>query len=158
MSKDGEIWRTDPVTLRDVLLDRAEMESRIEGCSELEKVWALLLLEREQEAIAAGRLLLASADDRFRPLLVLAQAYQRQYRWRKATKLHEEALRLAGTPTREAHVRHQIGRRLFDEGRYREAAAEFEWAFGLYGAAGRDRLAEVSRQAMARAREIADQG
>lgn len=157
MSKDGEIWHTDPVTLRDVLLDRAQVESRLDGCPELEKVWVLLLLGREQEAVAAGRLLLAGAGDRFRPLLVLAQAYQRQYRWHKAAKLHEEALRLAGTPTREAHVRHQIGRRLFDEGRYRDAAAEFEWASDLYRTAGRDRLAEVSRQAMTRAREITGQ-
>lgn len=157
MSKDGEIWHTDPVTLRDVLLDRARVESSLDGCPEIERVWVLLLLGREQEAVAAGRLLLASAADRFRPLLVLAQAYQRQYRWHKAAKLHEEALRLAGTPTREAHVRHQIGRRLFDEGRYRDAAAEFEWASDLYRTAGRGRLADVSRQAMARAREITGQ-
>ncbi|MDP9890576.1 hypothetical protein [Pseudarthrobacter enclensis] len=157
MSKDGEIWHTDPVTLRDVLLDWARVESSLDGCPELEKVWVLLLLGREQEAVAAGRLLLAGAGDRFRPLLVLAQAYQRQYRWHKVAKLHEEALRLAGTPTREAHVRHQIGRRLFEEGRYRDAAAEFEWASDLYQSGGRDRLAEASRQAMTRAREITDQ-
>lgn len=56
----------------------------------------------------------------------------------------EEALRLAHTPPREALVRHQIGRRLFDEARYRESAAEFEWASDLYRASGRDRLANVS--------------
>ncbi|WP_247040392.1 hypothetical protein [Arthrobacter rhizosphaerae] len=60
MSKDGEIWHTDPVTLRDVLLDRAQVESRLDDCPELEKVWVLLLLGREEEAVAAGRLLLVA--------------------------------------------------------------------------------------------------
>jgi tetratricopeptide (TPR) repeat protein len=154
MGSQAEIWRTDPATLRDVLLDRAAVESRLEGCPALERVWMLSLLGRDEEAVAAGLRLLADSQDRFRPLLVLAQAYRRQYRWHEAAKLHEDALRMAATPAREALVRHQIGLRLFDEARYRDAAAEFEWACDLYRTSGRYRLAKVSRQAMKRAREV----
>lgn len=158
LTNDVEAWRLDPATLREVVLDRAMIESRLDdGCPALERVWILSVLGRDQEAVAEGRLLLAHSRDRFRPLLVLAHAYQRQYRWHKAAKLHEEALRMAGTAPREALVRHQIGRRLFDEARYRDAAAEFEWAHDLYRTAGRIRLAEASHQAMCRARQLAQQ-
>ncbi|MDQ0823623.1 hypothetical protein QFZ79_001368 [Arthrobacter sp. V4I6] len=98
MKPPGDIWRTDPATLRDVVLDRAVMEDRLTQCPALERVWILCLLDRPQEAITEGQDLLAGAADRFRPLLVLAQAYQRQYSWHEATRLHEEALRLARTP------------------------------------------------------------
>jgi tetratricopeptide (TPR) repeat protein len=154
VGRDAEIWRTDPVTLRDVPVNRAALESELEGCPALERVWILSLLGRDEEAVAEGRVLLADSQDRFRPLLVLAHAYQRQYRWYKAAKLQEEALRLADTPVREALVRHQIGRRLFDEARYRDAAAEFEWAYDLYRTSGRAEVGKASRQAMERAREI----
>jgi tetratricopeptide (TPR) repeat protein len=154
MISDAEIWRTDPATLRDVLLDRNAVEDRLHECPALERVWILSLLDHGEEAVAAGRRLLATSPDRFRPLLVLAHAYQRYYQWHEAATLHEEALRLAHTRAREALVRHQIGRRLFDEARYREAAAEFEWASDLYRTSGRDKLAKVSLQAMKRAREI----
>lgn len=78
--------------------------------------------------MAEGLELLAGAGDRLRPLLVLAQAYQRQDSWLEAARLQEEALRLARTRPREAMVRRQIGLRLLGEGRYGEAAAELEWA------------------------------
>ena len=154
MGSEGETWRTDPYTLRDVPVDRTALASRLEECPPLERVWILSLLGRNTEAIAAGRIVLADSRDRFRPLLVLAHAYQRQYRWHKAAKLQEEALRLADTIEREALVRHQIGRRFFDEARYRDAAAEFEWAYDLYKSSGRDDLANMSCQAMHRARKI----
>lgn len=99
--------------------------------------------------------MLAASASRFRPLLVLAQAHRRNYQWHEAARLHEEALRLAHTPAREALDRHQIGRRLLDEARYREAAAEFEWAHDLYRTIGRMRLAGVTLQALERAREVA---
>ncbi|MDQ0853328.1 tetratricopeptide (TPR) repeat protein [Arthrobacter sp. V4I6] len=155
MKPPGDIWRTDPATLRDVVLDRAVMEDRLTQCPALERVWILCLLDRPQEAITEGLDLLAGASDRFRPLLVLAQAYQRQYSWHEATRLHEEALRLARTPAREALVRRQIGGRLFDEARYREAAAEFEWARDLYRSTGqREHLAQACQQALNRARQL----
>lgn len=154
MGSEAEIWRTDPATLRDVLLDRAAVEGRLQECPALERVWILSLLGRDQEAVATGRRLLAESPDRFRPLLVLAQAYQRKYQWHQAAQLHEEALRLAHTRAREALVRHQIGRRLFDEARYRDAAAEFQWATDLYRTTGRKRLADISREAMKRALEL----
>ncbi|WP_139204866.1 hypothetical protein [Arthrobacter sp. OV608] len=157
MDIEVEAWRVDPATLRDVVLNRAMIESRLDDCTELERVWILSMLGRVQEAVAEGRLLLSHSQDRFRPLLVLAHAYQRQYRWHKAAKLHEEALRMAGTTIREALVRHQIGRRLFDEARYRDAAAEFEWAHDLYRTAGRARPAKAAHQAMLRARQLARQ-
>jgi tetratricopeptide (TPR) repeat protein len=150
----AEIWRTDPATLRDVVLDPGPMEDRLGGCPPLERVWLLSLLGRNQEALDEGRTLLAEWRDRFKPLLVLAQVYQRQYQWHEAARLQEEALRLAATRTREAMARHQIGRRLFHEARYRDAAAEFEWACDLYRVSGRHHMAEVSWQAMQRAREL----
>lgn len=155
MSTEDDVWTTDPATLRDVVLDTEAMEGRLEDCPALERVWILALLGRTGEAIEEGQALLAASGSRFRPLLVLAQAYQRDYQWHEAARLHEEALRLAHTPAREALVRHQIGRRLFDEARYREAAAEFEWARDLYRTIGRTRLAGVSLQALERAREVA---
>jgi hypothetical protein len=44
--------------------------------------------------------------------------------------------------------------RLFDEARYRDAAAEFEWASDLYGSAGREEQSGISRRAMERARKV----
>ncbi|MBT2548985.1 tetratricopeptide repeat protein [Arthrobacter sp. ISL-65] len=137
-----------------MILDRAAVETRLGNCPPLERVWILSLLDRHEEALEEGHQLLASSRDRFKPLLVLAHAYQRQYRWAEAAALHEQALRMASTRTREALVRHHIGRRLFDEARYRDAAAEFEWASDLYRNGGRARLAEASRQAAARSREV----
>ncbi|WP_454700020.1 hypothetical protein [Arthrobacter humicola] len=153
MSPEGEIWRTDLATLRDVVLDRESMTARLGEYPSLERVWALSLLDRGEQAVAEGRALLANSTDRFRPLLVLAHAYQRQYRWNEAARLQEEALRLARSPAREALVRYEIGRRLFDEALYRDAAAELEWAYDLYRTAGRERLARVCHQALQRARE-----
>ena len=154
MSKSEEIWITDPATLRDVVVDRQVMQQRLEDCPALERIWVLSLLGHEDAALAEGLALLATSSDRLRPLLVLAQAYQRQYQWHEAARLQEEALRLARTAATEALVRHQIGRRLFDEARYRDAAAEFEWAHDLYRTAGRDRLARASEQARDRARQV----
>lgn len=155
MGTEDDAWTTDPATLRDVVLDTEAMQSRLDDCPALERVWILSLLGRTEEAIEEGQALLAASSSRFRPLLVLAQSYQRQYQWHEAARLQEEALRLAHTPAREALARHQIGRRLFDEARYREAAAEFEWAYDLYRTIARARLAEVSLQALGRAREVA---
>lgn len=154
MSSGPKIWRTDPATLRDVVLDRNAMEDRLGDCPPLERVWFLSLLGRDEEALEEGRKLLAESRDTLKPLLVLAQVYQRQYRWHEAGQLQEQALRLATTGTREALVRHQIGRRLFDEARYRDAAAEFEWSSDLYRAAGRTQISSICRQAMQRAREV----
>ncbi|WP_181037194.1 hypothetical protein [Arthrobacter sp. 4R501] len=154
MEADESIWRTDAATLRDVVLDPNAMEARLGGCTELERVWVLSLLGRHEEAVIEGQALLAASKDRFQALLVLANAYQRMYRWHDAAKLQEQALRLSRTRTREANVRHQIGRRLFDEGLYRDAAAEFDWAASLFGAAGRVEAARSSRQARDRALEV----
>lgn len=151
---EGEIWHTDPSTLRDVVVDRAAMKARLGEYPSLERVWALALLDRGEQAVAEGQALLAGSADRFRPLLVLAHAYQRQYRWHEAALLQEEALRLAHSPAMEALVRYELGRRFFDEALYRDAAAELEWAYDLYRTAGRERLARVCRQALQRAREV----
>jgi hypothetical protein len=117
-------------------------------------VWLLTLLDRNEDALREGWALLAESSGRVSPLLVLAQVYQRSYRWYEAARLQEEALQLARTPEHEALVRHRIGRRLFDEARYRDAAAKFEWASDLYRSAGREELSGISRQAMERARQV----
>ena len=140
--------------MRDVVLDRETAETKLEDCTPLERVWILALLDRFDEAQREGLALLAESKDRFTPLLVLAQVYQRSYRWHEAARLQEEALQLARTREREALVRHHIGRRLFDEARYRDAATEFEWASDLYRAAGCKELSGISRQAMERAHQV----
>jgi tetratricopeptide (TPR) repeat protein len=152
---ESRVWAVDPSTLRDVILDRTAVHQRLNGCPALERVWILSLLGRTEEAIAEGRVLLESATDRIRPLLALAQAYQYAYRWREAASLQEEALQLASSRAMEALVRHEIGRRLFDEARHRDAAYEFEWAHDLYRAVGREGHAAASRRAWQRAREVA---
>jgi hypothetical protein len=150
----AEIWRTDPLTLRDVVVDRGAMKARLGEYPSLERVWALSLLGRDQQSVAEGRALLAGSADRFRPLLVLAHACQSSHRWHEAALLQEEALRLAWSPAREALVRYEIGVRFFDEALYRDAAAELEWAYDLYRTAGRERLARVCRRALERARDV----
>lgn len=157
MTESGDIWRTDPATLQDVILDRSAVEARLGECPPLERVWILSLLGRHEEALDEGHKLLDSSLDRFKPLLVLAHAYHGQYRWADAAALQEQALRMAHTRTREALVRHHLGRRLFDEARYRDAEAEFQWASDLYRTGGRARLAEASRKAALRSRQMQKQ-
>lgn len=150
----GSIWQLDPATLREEVLDRDALDARLGHCTELERVWILSLLGRDEEAVSEAHAMLARSHDPFRALLVLAYAYQRMYRWHDAARLQEQALRLARTAIMEAQVRHQIGRRLFDEGLYRDAAAEFDWAADLFHSIGRARAARSSRRARDRAREL----
>ncbi|WP_247048852.1 hypothetical protein [Arthrobacter rhizosphaerae] len=155
MTNTSEFWRTDPATLRDVVLDRKALESALaNGCTPLERIRFLALLNREPEALQVGFRVLAESRHRREPLLIIAQIYQRQYRWHEAARLQEEALQLAATRAEEAEVRHHIGRRLFDEARYRDAANEFQWASDLYRISGQHQLAEQSKHSMRRSREV----
>lgn len=154
MEHQERIWFVDPATMRDVVVDREALEARLDGCTDLERVWVLSLLGRGEEAVSEAQQLLAASSDPFRALLVLAYAYQRLYRWREAAQVQERALRVARTKFREAQVRHQIGRRLFDEGLYLAAAAEFDWAADLFKAAGRPRAAVSSYAARNRALKV----
>jgi tetratricopeptide (TPR) repeat protein len=150
------LWRTDPLTLQDVPTDPQALAAGLDASPPLDRIWKLRLLDRLEEAALEGEELLTTVSKRFRPLLVLAQVYQRQYRRHEAAGLHEEALRLSRTPGREALVREQIGRRLFDEARYMDAAAELEWARDLYRSAGRPQhIIDNCEQALKRAREMA---
>ena len=155
LTMDGtEAWRIDPVSLREVAGDPQVFRERLRVAPPLERVWILRMLGRLEEAAREGEAILDAASNRFRPLLVLAQVYQWQYRWHDAARLQEEALQSARTLAREALVREQIGRRFFDEGRYREAAAELEWARDLYRTAGRpEPQIQACEFALARARE-----
>lgn len=155
MNDSSGFWRTDPATLRDVAVDRTALENALaNGCPPLDRVRFLALLNRESEALREGFRLLPGFPDRSDLLLGLAQVFQRQYRWYEAAQLQEEALQLASTRVEEANVRHHIGRRLFDEARYRDAAAEFQWASDLYRVSGEHQLAERSRQAMRRSQQV----
>lgn len=156
MSVHGEIWHNDPLTLQEVPTNPAALVSHLAAAPPLERVWILRMLGRLEEAALEGEELLTAATNRFRPLLVLAQVYQRQYRWHETARLQEEALQLSHTPGREALVRDQIGRRLFDDGRYTDAAAELEWARDLYRSAGRPQHIVLNcEQALNRAGELA---
>lgn len=151
----SEAWHTDPVTLRHVALDPGALESALgKDVALLDRVRYLALLNRDSEALREGLRLLEDSPDRAELLLILAQVFHRQYRWHEAAVMQEEALQLATTRVEEANVRHHIGRRLFDEARYRDAAAEFQWASDLYRVSGRQELAERSQQAMERSRQL----
>jgi tetratricopeptide (TPR) repeat protein len=153
MAPDNDIWDTNP---GDTAVGRDALAGRLTTCSALERVWILALLGRGDEAVEEGQALLAGSTNRLYPLLVLAHVFQSQHRWQEAARLHEEALRLARTPIREATVRHQIGKRLLEEGKYRDAAAEFEWARDLFRSYGhRHSRTQASEHAMHRARELA---
>jgi tetratricopeptide (TPR) repeat protein len=130
------IWRIDPTSLREVLLDPEAALAQVHQGSPMERIWALRLLEHLEQAADEAEDLLQRADDPFGPLLLLAHIYQYQYRWADTTALQNEALRLSRTPAREATVHQHTGRRLLEEGRYQEAAGEFDWAVDLYRTTG----------------------
>lgn len=155
MDNAQQLWRTDPATLRDYIVDAAAARARIPVCPDPEKLWLMTLLGQEEQALEEGFALLESSTEPLELLLVLAGILQRRYRWGDAARLHEQALRLAGTPVREAGVRHQIGLRLFDEALYRDAAAEFQWASDLYRVSGKTEPAAASDTAMHRAWQLA---
>ncbi|UKA48975.1 hypothetical protein LFT48_16240 [Arthrobacter sp. FW305-123] len=155
MEETASLWRTDPTTFRDVVINRQAVEAALEGdCPPVERVRYLALLGRDAEALDEGFKLLPTSPDRRELLLVLAQINQRQYRWHDAAVLHEKALRTVRSPEEEAYVRHHIGRRLFDEARFRAAADEFQWAADLYRVAEQPELAEENRQAMRHALHV----
>lgn len=58
MTEADVIWRTDPATLRDVILDRNTVEARLQDSPVLERVWILSLLDRHEEALKEGHKLL----------------------------------------------------------------------------------------------------
>ncbi|WP_371131035.1 hypothetical protein [Arthrobacter sp. SDTb3-6] len=154
MAENSQAWRTDPASLREVIDDPQIFENRLPTAPPLERVWILGMLGRLKEAAREGEAILATASNRFHPLLILAQVYLRQYRWHDAAMLQEEALQGARKLAREALVREQIGKRLFDEGRYQAAAAELEWAMDLYRTTGRSESQTTAcALALARARE-----
>lgn len=155
MKEISEAWGIDPFTLRDVARDAEALENALaNGFVATERVRFLALLNRENEALREGYRLLDASPDSEDLLLVLAMVLQRQYRWHEAAVLQEEALQLASTRSEEANVRHHIGCRLFDEARYRDATAEFQWASDLYRAAGQHQLTERSKQAMRRSSQM----
>ncbi|MEV7663017.1 hypothetical protein [Paenarthrobacter sp. NPDC089316] len=138
-----------------MVINRGALEAALAGeCPPVERIRYLALLRRDSQALDEGFKLLPDSPDRRELLLILAQVYQRQYRWHDAAVLHEKALRTARSPEEEAYVRHHIGRRLFDEARFRSAADEFQWAADLYRVAGQSEPAEENRQAMRRALQV----
>lgn len=156
MTRNKKAWRTDPASLHEVVDDPQIFRDRLPKAPALERVWILGMLGRLDEAASEGETLLAAAPHRFRPLLILAQVYQRQYRWHEAARQQEEALQRARILPREALVREQIGKRLFNEGQYQAAASELQWATDLYRTAGRSTSqTQVCALALARAREEA---
>jgi len=136
MDNAHQLWRTDPATLRDYIVDAAAAQARIAVCPVPEKPRLMSLLGRAEQALEEGLALVEDSADPLELLLVLAGILQRQYRLREAARLQEQALRLAGSPDSEAKVRHHIGLRLFDEALYRDATAEFQWASDLYRVSG----------------------
>lgn len=149
MSED--IWCIDASTLREVVLDRNAMLLRLEEAPPLERVWMLAMLGRLEEASREGEDILEHAKNKYRPLLLLAYVRMRQFDWAHAACLQEGALQRTRGPVREAEVRHQIGRRLFEEGRLQDAAKEFQWAYDLLRVNGRPKdVVDMSRLAMER--------
>ncbi|MDR6508388.1 hypothetical protein [Arthrobacter oryzae] len=138
-----------------MVLDRNAVERAVSnGCPPLDHARFLALLNRETDALQEDFRLLADTPDRMEPLLVLAQVFQRSTAGMKLHSFRRRTFSWPQTRTEEANVRHHIGRRLFDEARYRGAAAEFQWASDLYRVSGQDQLEERSREARQRAREV----
>jgi tetratricopeptide (TPR) repeat protein len=154
MKNSAEVWRTDPSTLRDVILDAQAARERLPVCPTPERLLLLALLGQKEQALEEGFNLLDRSAERFEVLLVLAKILQREHRWHEAAQLQEQALRLATSRAREATVRHHIGLRLFDEALYRDAAAEFQWASDLYRVSGQNEHAAASHRAMQRALQL----
>lgn len=156
MAPSDDIWDIHPGAQPGTVADPETLAGRLQSCSALERVWILALLGRGDEAVEEGQTLLVGSTNRLPSMLVIAHVFQSQHRWQEAARLQEEALQLARTPLREAMVRHQIGTRLFLEGRYSDAAAEFEWARDLYSSWGyRHGRTHASEHAMHRARDLA---
>lgn len=96
---EAEIWPTDPGTLRDVPLDRAVVKDSWRGARHWNGCGSCRCTDGTRKPLLKD----ASCSQIRRtgsvPCPFLAHAYQRQYRWHKAAKLQEEALRLADTPS-----------------------------------------------------------
>lgn len=71
---------TDPLTLRNIVLDREGTAARLGTCAAPERVWILALLGEHGHAVQEGEALLGPASNRFLPLLVLARRSERHQR------------------------------------------------------------------------------
>ena len=148
-------WHIDPETLRDHSDDPEALAVEVETADRADRVWMLRRLGLLDEARTEGIALLGMANDRFRPLLLLADVYRWLDCYDIAAQLQREALTLSAGTRREAVARQHIGKRLFDEGRYSEAASEFELALSLRKEAEASAdLIESSRLARSRAVEL----
>lgn len=153
-----EAWSAGPATLHGRLPDPEAIKNTLAGdVALLDRVRYLALLAPGGEALRDGLRLLEDSPGRAELLLLLAQVFHRQHHWHEAAVLQEEALQLATTRPEEATIRHQIGHRLFNEARYRDAAAEYQWASDLYRISGSHEFAERSRHAMERCRTMLHQ-
>ena len=150
------LWHIDHATLRDVCNDAVALEAELATAEPLERIWMLRLLGRLDEAREEGIAALRKSSDRFRPLLLLADVYRWLDSFDIAAPLQREALNLAVGTQREPVARQHIGKRLFDEGRYKEAAEQFRLALDMRIALSKpDSLVDSSRMALVRAQELA---
>lgn len=149
-------WHIDPITLRDVIDDRAAFEEALVGADVVDRIWLLRILGSLDEAVEAGKQALHDApDQRFRVLMLLAHAHQWRGELDQAKRLQDQASTLANTDHRRATVYQHVGKRLFDEGQYEKAASEFARALALRERDGASPdLCESSRMALDRTRDL----
>ncbi len=146
-------WHLDPVTLRETVDDRAALEYERGVAAPVDRSWLLRVLGRSRAAVVEGQLLLTTAEDPWRLLLLVAHAHHWLGEWVEAARLQDDALRRAVNTPREATTRQHIGKRLLDEGRGAEAVVQLVLALQLREAAGVDAdLVRSSRAALLRAR------
>lgn len=156
-------WHLDSSSLREVVDDGAALEERLAAAGDLERIWLLRLLGRLDEARAAGETVLdeaPQAPERWRALPLLADVCAYQEDHVEAERLQVESLTLASAlgPLQEATVDQYIGKRLFDQALYEQAAQCFVTALRLRrdnGAAAE--LIESSRMALKRATELSQE-
>ncbi len=150
-------WHLDPVTLREVVDDRATLKRELEAAAPVERIWLLRVLGRPRDAVVEGRRLLPDEQDSWRLSLLLAHAHHWLGEWPEAARLHDLVLQVVVDTTREPTTRQHIGKRLLDEGRADEALVQLEHALRLRELAGADpELIASSQAAVTRARAVTD--
>jgi len=148
-------WTTDPDTLCDEIVDRAQYNAAFAIASDEDLIWLLGLDKRLDEAEAFGRDVIAHSGPRFQTLLHLARVLILKQAYVEAANFQARALLQARTVDEQTTALHSIGLRLFHEGQIADALVSFEESRALIlESAGSTSLAELSTLAINRCQQL----